>query len=1114
MSTATDSPAEDYEEFLKWKDSHTLGEAPPQCLTWTRYLDAGFQPHQEFQVSTAEGLRLAALGYRMYRYIQKETRMGRIPIMNPFKKSNAGPRMGVPVGGFGSGTIGRGWRGDFGRNYLFQGFPNYNIVDINAFSVSVSSNPDGSDGSGSVMTFGKPDNNKELHKCWRYNLKGNSSYYQGLYPRAWTTYEEDESVKMVCRQMSPVIPHNYKETSYPVGTFKWTLYNNSSSTKYVNIMFSFLNGTGDANDATGGHFNRVFQRDTESGKMTGIAMHHKVIPNERNQRILKDVGKTDGQKGMALKMIQAKGGEKDDDGDAEEKEDTEYQKTLRKGFSGGKDPLTMAIAVLADGEDEVSFENCFQMNDKKTLRDIWEKFETSTKLSGNGPGVSHPSTKGQEIASCLMIRVSVPAGGKRSVSFALGWDMPIVRFNAGTGYYRRYTKFFGRDGNEIEKIVAEALEKESEWEQKIEDWQNSILSDKNLPSWYKQALFNELYYLAEGGSVWTDGEVGKESAGCSGNEDIPSSFSTSMPSGVGGSAPPNPAMSSSAPAFQEKSETSVGEDGDAMPAKKHRMTVSMDLPVNSQLLPFGGDINPALSLNYSKQVNEALCKGEDPSVDVDRYAEIVEEDAEENDEDAYESLGKFGYLESMEYLMVNTYDVHFYASWALIQLWPLLDLTIQRDFAHSTLYDDYSIVWKTLHSGKKARRKVQYAVPHDLGNPGDDPWYRVNSYNIQEINSWKDLNCKFALQVYRDYLLTKNRQFLFSCWTAVEHALRYIQKFDKDGDGLIENEGFPDQTYDTWSALGASAYSGGLWLAALSAAAAMCREMELERKATQYDEKLKKAKKAYHDKLWNGTYFNYDTSANPQHDSIMTDMCCGQWWARACGLPPLDGPECFQSSLSTIYNFNVKKFRNGEAGPINGMRPDGKLDTTCMQSVEVWTGTAYGAASAMMQEGLVKEGFETAKGIVTVTYDTIGYMYQTPEAWDTQCHYRAIGYMRPLAIWGMQYAWEHIVPQELKDQMGDGTITTIEERGLANMPKKSGGDSSRKIRKDVVKWCQTELKLPEDVAEDYEARLASPPLGVACVDDLRWLLEEDMDLLDFTILHKRKIMAWVNKNKP
>ena len=94
------------DEYDRWEREHQLGDPPPRSLTWMRYLDNGFAPHQEFQVSTAEGLRLAPLGYRMYRYIQKETSKGRLPVMNPFKKSNAGPRMGVPVGGFGSGTIG------------------------------------------------------------------------------------------------------------------------------------------------------------------------------------------------------------------------------------------------------------------------------------------------------------------------------------------------------------------------------------------------------------------------------------------------------------------------------------------------------------------------------------------------------------------------------------------------------------------------------------------------------------------------------------------------------------------------------------------------------------------------------------------------------------------------------------------------------------------------------------------------------------------------------------------------------------------------------------------------------------------------------------------------
>ncbi len=42
--------------------------------------------------------------------------------------------------------------------------------------------------------------------------------------------------------------------------------------------------------------------------------------------------------------------------------------------------------------------------------------------------------------------------------------------------------------------------------------------------------------------------------------------------------------------------------------------------------------------------------------------------------------GRFGYLEGHEYRMVNTYDVHFYASFALIQLFPELELSIQYDF--------------------------------------------------------------------------------------------------------------------------------------------------------------------------------------------------------------------------------------------------------------------------------------------------------------------------------------------------------------------------------------------------------------------------------------------------
>ncbi len=53
-----------------------------------------------------------------------------------------------------------------------------------------------------------------------------------------------------------------------------------------------------------------------------------------------------------------------------------------------------------------------------------------------------------------------------------------------------------------------------------------------------------------------------------------------------------------------------------------------------------------------------------------------------------ELVGQFLYLEGHEYLMYNTYDVHFYSSFSLLMLFPQLELSIQRDFARSVALVD------------------------------------------------------------------------------------------------------------------------------------------------------------------------------------------------------------------------------------------------------------------------------------------------------------------------------------------------------------------------------------------------------------------------------------------
>jgi non-lysosomal glucosylceramidase len=120
-----------------------------------------------------------------------------------------------------------------------------------------------------------------------------------------------------------------------------------------------------------------------------------------------------------------------------------------------------------------------------------------------GADVTEPSKKGASIGAAVCGKVKVPPNGCKEIVFGLSWDCPIARFASGNLYYKRYTKFYGKEGNVASVILRDALESFREWEKEIEDWQKKVLEDEALPNYYKGALFNELYYLVDGGSIWT-----------------------------------------------------------------------------------------------------------------------------------------------------------------------------------------------------------------------------------------------------------------------------------------------------------------------------------------------------------------------------------------------------------------------------------------------------------------------------------------------------------------------------------------------------------------------------------------------------------------------------------
>lgn len=81
----------------------------------------------------------------------------------------------------------------------------------------------------------------------------------------------------------------------------------------------------------------------------------------------------------------------------------------------------------------------------------------------------------------------------------------------------------------------------------------------------------------------------------------------------------------------------------------------------------------------------------------------------------------------------------------------------------------------------------------------EEPFLKINSYPVHDVSDWKDLNLKFVLQCYRDFVYIKDKNYLADMWPRIKLLMDNCLKWDTDNDGMIENSGFPDQTYDCWT---------------------------------------------------------------------------------------------------------------------------------------------------------------------------------------------------------------------------------------------------------------------------------------------------------------------------
>ncbi len=336
-----------------------------------------------------------------------------------------GYKDGAPIGGFGAGTITWTYDGDFYDGRLVIG---NNDMDIDSdCGFFMYQRP----GSGRASSF----------RLDGGSLGAGQAEYYSLFPKSWVDYHGD---KFICKarvtQFSPLIPGDYKLSSYPAGVYIWELTNPTSEKCDVSIMFTWKNGyDGRA----------VMPVRDESGRFSGI----KLVASEA----------------------------------------AAYSETkAADAVTEALPPNSCEFSIGCENTNGVEI-TYTSSNDLKAIR---KDFDDDGKLN---------NITGYDQTGALCITVSLGPGERISLPMALTWDMPVFIGEAGNDWYRKYTRYFGRDGDNSWEIALEALQNAGQWESMIDSWQSTILDDPKYPDWLKTTLFNELYYYTVGGTVWEAG---------------------------------------------------------------------------------------------------------------------------------------------------------------------------------------------------------------------------------------------------------------------------------------------------------------------------------------------------------------------------------------------------------------------------------------------------------------------------------------------------------------------------------------------------------------------------------------------------------------------------------
>ena len=161
------------------------------------------------------------------------------PFIDMLKPLKCKQIFGAPIGGIGSGSIGRTFSGDFCRFQLIPGTYQHTVAEASMFSVCIRKN--NSTVYQQVLTT-RQSKLKGL-KTWNMSFPARNGTYYALYPESWAIYNiPSQNIVLTSHQISPIIPHNYKDSSLPATLFNWTAENNNDEEIELSLMFTWQSG--------------------------------------------------------------------------------------------------------------------------------------------------------------------------------------------------------------------------------------------------------------------------------------------------------------------------------------------------------------------------------------------------------------------------------------------------------------------------------------------------------------------------------------------------------------------------------------------------------------------------------------------------------------------------------------------------------------------------------------------------------------------------------------------------------------------------------------------------------------------------------------------------------